>query len=145
MNPSQYFSQEEQRQIVEAIAQAEKCSSAEIRIYIESNCSGSPLDRATEVFARNKMHKTRERNGVLVYLALESKKCAVIGDVGINRRVPEGFWDDCYRIMSEHFREGRYADGLKEAVLLVGKQLKVFFPCQENDINELPDDILFGK
>ena len=52
------------------------------------------LDRAAWVFKKLGMHKTAERNGVLFYLAVDDRKFAIIGDAGINAKVPAGFWDD---------------------------------------------------
>ena len=90
------------------------------------------------------MDKTALRNGVLIYLACESKKFAVIGDKGINDLVPENFWDDVILAMTEEFRAGRFAEGLSAAAVMAGEKLKEFFPYQEDDVNEQPDEISFG-
>ena len=93
MSLEKYFTQAQKEAMVAAIRQAEKDTSGEIRVHIEKHCKKSPLDRAVEVFAELKMHKTALRNGVLIYLALEDKKLSIIGDVGINTKVPGDFWD----------------------------------------------------
>ena len=86
------FTSEEQEQIANTIADAEKATSGEIRIAVEKHCHGSAFERAIEYFAKLDMDKTAQRNGVLIYLASEDHKFAIIGDKGINNVVPEDFW-----------------------------------------------------
>ena len=94
MKASSFFTKEEQDQILAAIKEAEKETSGEIRIHIETTCPGDVLDRAAWIFKKLGMDKTAERNGVLFYLAVKDRKFAIIGDAGINAKVPEGFWDE---------------------------------------------------
>jgi uncharacterized membrane protein len=89
------------------------------------------------------MTKTRQRNGVLIFLATHDKKFAVLGDVGINEKVPESFWSDVAGIMQEHFRQGKFAEGISEAVLRIGEKLKAYFPYHPGEENELPDGISY--
>jgi uncharacterized membrane protein len=145
MTANSFLTKEEQQVIVSAIEQAEKDSSGEIRLHIESNCTEDILDRAAYLFAKLKMHKTELRNGVLIYLAIKDKKFAILGDVGINSKVPAGFWDEIKDKMTTCFKENRYVDGLTEGIRLTGEKLKTFFPLQPGDINELSNDISFGK
>jgi len=90
---SKYLTKDEQAQIVKAIESAELNTSGEIRVHLESLCSGDPFKRAVYLFNKLKMHKTKDRNGVLIYIAFESKKFAIIGDSGINEKVSDNFWD----------------------------------------------------
>lgn len=140
-----FFSQEQQAEILLAIRGAELDTSGEIRVHIENNCSGDVLDRAAHVFDKLQMQKTQLRNGVLIYLAVENRKFAILGDAGINVVVPENFWDDIKSAMLRHFREGEFSKGLVEAISRAGEQLKKHFPFQKDDVNELPDDLSFGK
>lgn len=144
MSLEKYFTQVQQEAMIAAIQQAEKDTSGEIRIHIEKHCKKSPLDRAVEVFAELKMHKTALRNGVLVYIAVEDKKLSIIGDVGINTKVPANFWDGIKNDMVKNFQTGKICEGICEAIQETGKQLKQYFPCQEDDKNELTDDISFN-
>lgn len=136
---------QERETVVAAIQEAEKATSGEIRVHLENHCKGDHLDRAAEVFALLKMHKTNLRNGVLFYLALKDHKFAILGDKGINQKVPEHFWEDIRDHMQGLFREGKLAQGLAEGILMAGEQLKAHFPYQQNDRNELSDDISFGR
>jgi len=140
-----FFSDAQKKDIVEAIKTAELNTSGEVRVHIESTCKGDVLDRAAEVFAKLEMHKTALRNGVLIYLAIETRTFAIIGDTGINQVVPAGFWDSTKDMMISHFKTGDYAQGLIQGILKAGDQLKKHFEYQDDDINELPDDISFGK
>lgn len=138
------LSKEEEKLIVDAIQEAELLTSGEIRVHIEARCNKAPLDRAAEVFVKLGMEKTRDRNGVLIYIALNDRKLAIAGDTGINQVVPENFWNDTKSIMIEHFREDRIADGVKKAVLLAGEQLSKYFPLKSDDTNELSNEISRG-
>ena len=98
------FSTEDQQRIRDTIAAAEKETSGEIRICIEKSCSEDVLDRAANYFRKLGMDKTNLRNGVLIYLATKDRKFAIIGDVGINKAVPENFWDSTKESMLGHFK-----------------------------------------
>jgi uncharacterized membrane protein len=141
---SDFFSKEEKEQLMSAIAKAELQTSGEIRIHIESSCKIDVLDRAAFIFKKLKMHMTNLRNGVLIYLAIEDRKFAIIGDAGINKVVPTNFWDDIKNIMANHFQKGEFVEGLTHGTLMAGEQLKKNFPHQEDDINELSNDISFN-
>lgn len=139
-----FFTQEQQEDIRLAIMDAELDTSGEIRVHIENTVSGDTLDRAAYLFKQLKMHETEQRNGVLIYLAVKNRRFAVIGDIGINQQVGEGFWDGIKETMLTHFREDRFTEGLTEAIRLTGLQLKKYFPYKEEDVNELSDEISFG-
>lgn len=145
MRAEDFLTVEQQETVVSAVRLAEKGTSGEIRIHIDSDCAGDPLKRAEDVFVRLGMNRTRLRNGVLIYLACNTKVFAVIGDKGINDCVPENFWNDVISVMREYFRQGMFAEGLSEAVLKAGEKLKAYFPYQSDDVNEQPDDISFEK
>ena len=145
MKAKDFFTQEELDKIVQSIEQAELETSGEIRFHMESNCKGDALSRAVQVFKNIKMHKTELGNGTLIYLATEDKKFAIVGDKGINKKVPDKFWDDVKDDMSNKFKNNEFVTGISEAVLKVGEKLKEYFPYQSGDINELSDDISIGK
>lgn len=137
------FTKKEQELIANAIANAEKATSGEIRIAIDKHCHGSAFERATEYFAELGMDKTAQHNGVLIYLAYEDHKFAIIGDRGIDNVVPDDFWETTQVAMKAHFLSGNIADGIIAGVALAGEKLALFFPYQNGDVNELPDDIVY--
>ncbi|TXB65984.1 TPM domain-containing protein [Vicingus serpentipes] len=143
--PSKIFTEEQKKQIVDAIKQAEKNTSGEIRVHIEKKCKEDVLDHAAFMFDELEMQKTELRNGVLIYLAVEDRKLAILGDAGINMKVPKGFWDETKDVMINHFKNGDYAKGLSEGIIKAGEQLKEHYPYQSDDTNELSDEISFGK
>ncbi|GAB3293246.1 TPM domain-containing protein [Hymenobacter humi] len=137
---------EQDKALVEAIRQAEVKTSGEIRVHLEDICpTPEPLDRAAQVFAELNMHKTAARNGVLFYLAWESRQFAVIGDAAINAAVPDDFWEVTKEAVLEQFRHENYVLGLERGIHMVGEQLKRYFPYNAaTDQNELDDAISFG-
>jgi uncharacterized membrane protein len=145
MKASSFFTKEEQALILASVKEAELETSGEIRVHIETSLSGNVLDRAAWIFGKLGMYKTAERNGVLFYLAVSDRKFAIIGDAGINAKVPAGFWDEISALLQKKFREGKFTDGLSEGIILAGKQLKTHFPFSKDDVNELPDEISFDK
>lgn len=145
MRPERFLTAEQQETVVAAVRLAEKGTSGEIRIHIDGECKGDPMKRAEEVFFKLGMNRTERRNGVLIYLACNSKVFAIIGDKGINDVVPEHFWEDVKEMLAGYFRQGLFTEGLSEAAVTVGRKLQDFFPIQLDDVNEQPDEISFGK
>ena len=140
-----FFSPEQQEDIKQAVLNAELDTSGEIQVHIENSCAGDVLIRAAQVFQKLKMDRTKLHNGVLIYLAIENRKFAIIGDTGINDVVPEDFWEQIKLNMLTRFRDGEFTLGLSEAILAAGVQLKHHFPYHRSDVNELSDDISFDS
>jgi len=137
------FNEEEQQRIRTAIEDAERHTSGQIRVCIEKTCSEDVLDRAAKYFHKLDMHKTKHRNGVLVYLATVDRKFAIIGDAGINKVVPADFWDSTKEDMLQHFKLGNLVEGITTGLEIAGEHLQKFFPHNADDSNELSDDIAF--
>lgn len=135
----------QRQRLVEAIEKAELNTSGEIRVHIENKCPEELMDRAAFLFEKLKMHKTELRNGVLFYLAMEDRVFAILGDAGINSKVPEGFWDSIKEKMTSLFKDNDPVGAIETGVLMAGEQLKSHFPYQRDDVNELSDDISFGN
>lgn len=140
-----FFSAGEKEEIKQAVMQAELNTSGEIRVHIENTCKGNVLDRAAYLFKHLRMNKTRLRNGVLIYLSVKNRQFAIIGDKGIHRVVPGNFWDHIKENVIRDFREGKFKEGLIKAISETGIHLKKHFPYKKDDVNELPDEISFGK
>lgn len=143
MNPKKVFSYEQQEQLIQAIRNAEMNTSGEIRIHLEETCGEDPYKSAVKVFEKLKMHKTAQRNGVLFYLSISDQKLSIIGDKGINEKVPVGFWDDIFQQMVKHFQQEQIIEGLITGVSMAGEQLAMYFPFENNDKNELSDELSF--
>ncbi|MBC7654770.1 MAG: TPM domain-containing protein [Oligoflexus sp.] len=133
----------EQEKIKQSIEWSEKATSGEIRVCVESKCDIDAYERAIVCFYDLKMDGTALRNGVLVYVALDDHKFAIIGDEGINKVVPPDFWNSTKELMIDKFKNKELAEGISIGIIEAGKQLKKYFPHQTDDLNELPDDIVF--
>lgn len=144
MPARQFLTEKEEKQIIEAINEAEKKTSGEIRVHIEHNCYADPLVRAAQIFHDLGMDETRLKNGVLIYIATEDHKAAVYGGKGINEEVEDGFWDEVLRILIDHFKQEAYEEGIENAVHAVADKLGELFPYhQKGELNELSNEISF--
>lgn len=139
-----FLTAKEELEIIEAIRLAEKNTSGEIRVHIEKTAGKETFTRALEVFHYLKMDNTKLQNGVLIYVAVEDHTFVIYGDKGINDVVSKDFWNNTKKIIQEHFKQGRFKQGLIEGILKSGQELETYFPWHHNDTNELPNDISKG-
>jgi len=142
-----FFSKEDNEMIVQAIRDAERQTSGEVRVFVESKCRFiDPLDRALEIFAELKMQNTEQRNAVIVYVAIKDRQLAVYGDTGIHQKTGNEYWKAAVDNMISHFNKENYAAGIANCVTMIGRALQEHFPYYKDvDKNELPDEIIFGK
>jgi uncharacterized membrane protein len=142
-----FFSKEDNEMIVQAIRDAERQTSGEVRVFVESKCRFiDPLDRALEIFAELKMQNTEQRNAVIVYVAIKDRQLAVYGDTGIHQKTGNEYWKAAVDNMISDFDKENYAAGIANCVTMIGKALQEHFPYYKDlDKNELPDEIIFGK
>ena len=135
----------DQRRVVDAIHEAETKTSGEIKVHVDAKLPAgkTPYERATEVFAASGLAKTREQNAVLVYVASDDRKFAMIGDVGIHAEVGDAFWTSSIDALKQHFSRGAFGDGLVAAVQAVGERLAQRFPrtSKGEKENQPSDDI----
>ncbi|QBA64950.1 TPM domain-containing protein [Muriicola soli] len=136
-----FLSPEEEKEVVEAIRQAEKNTSGEIRVHIEGSSDKDSFDRAQELFHDLKMDETRDANGVLIYIAVQDRTFVIYGDKGINEVVPDTFWDDTKDVIQAHFKKGNFKQGIVDGILKAGEELKEHFPYKDNDTNELSNEV----
>lgn len=132
--------------MIVAIREAERMTSGEIRVFVESHCRFvHAMDRALEVFDKLQMHHTQNRNGVLLYVALKDRQFAILGDEGIHQIVGDSFWQKQLAELRAYFGQGRFVEGIAQCVRAIGGSLQQHFPYQSDDDNELPDDIVYGR
>lgn len=139
-----FLTTNEEQEIVNAIVEAEKNTSGEIRVHIEPMSNKPHFERAQEVFHYLKMDNTKEENGVLIYIAVHDRKFVIYGDKGINQVVPDNFWDNTKTILENHFKKGNFKQGIIEGILMAGKELEAHFPWQHNNTNELSNEVSKG-
>ena len=136
-----FLSKEDEKAVVEAIEKAEKNTSGEIRVHIEAHTDEDHFDHALKVFEQLEMHKTELRNGVLIYIAVNDHQFVILGDEGINNVVANDFWEKTKDVMQAQFRKGNFKQGLIDGILQAGNELKVHFPYQSDDEDELSNEI----
>ncbi|MFT5208067.1 MAG: putative membrane protein [Candidatus Omnitrophota bacterium] len=143
-DPILFFSKKEKEIIEAAIRQTETRTSGEIRVHLERKAGEDIMKHAQEKFEKLGMTQTDAHNGVLIFLGVHSKRFAILGDEGINSKVPNGFWDGIAQDMIKEFKEDRFAEGLSQAIQTIGSRLAEYFPYQKEDVNELPDEISYS-
>ena len=136
------FNATEQHELSRAIGLAENHTSGEIQVCVERFCKGDPLERAKYYFEKLGMDKTALKNGVLFYVAVDAHKFAIIGDKGIDSKVPKDFWEEIKETLRLHFSNNHIVQGLLIGIDMAGKQLKHYFPVDDDDINELPNEVI---
>jgi uncharacterized membrane protein len=143
----EFFTPEQQQRMVEAIQEAERNTSGEVRVFVESKCKYvHAVDRAKEIFFSLKMEATKDRNAVLLYLAMDDRQLALFADEGIYQRLGADYWNEKVRIIAAAFTKDDYTGGICTVVKDIGNALSEQFPYgDKGDKNELPDDIVFGN
>jgi uncharacterized membrane protein len=142
MKQQEFLEQLDQPRIVEAIRNAERQTSGEIRVHVQPKTQGHEIRALAErTFERLGMTKTELRNGVLLFVACEEQKFVILGDEGINAAVPAGFWDDIAAKLTIRFKNGEFTDGIVEAIRSAGEELRHFFPRAAGDADELSNEV----
>lgn len=144
MEVQEFLNKEQEQRVINAIQKAEKKTSGEIRVHFERNTKKDALIRAEEVFYGLEMDKTNFRNGILFYVAVDDHQFAIVGDEGIDKVVPDDFWESIKDEVLSEFSNGDHARGLELGILHTGEKLKEFFPVADDDDNELSDEISKG-
>ena len=138
-----FIPSEGQRRIAAAITAAERHTTGEICVHVTPRCRGNVMKRATRTFNRLHLYTTKRRNAVLIFIASEARKLAILGDTGINDVVPEGFWDTEVEELTRYLKAGRPVDGLCEVIAHMGERLSQYFPGVRDDENELSNEVSF--
>lgn len=145
MNVADFFNDEQKQQIRAAVERLELKTTGEIRLHVEGECKDDAYARALQIFHKLHMHKTRHRNAVLFYLAMNNNKFAIVGDEGIHKKVPENFWVTVKDHVITQFKQGKFAEGICEGIDMAGEMLHKHFPKNATDKNQLSDEISYGK
>ena len=141
MQQKEFLAALDQQQIVDAIGTAERMTSGEIRVHIQPKARGEIRHVAERTFERLGMTKTKDRNGVLLFIASEEQQFVILGDQGIDARVPAGFWDEIARQLRDRFQHGEFTGGIVDAIHNAGRELKTYFPRAHDDVDELANEI----
>jgi uncharacterized membrane protein len=87
------------------------------------------------------MHRTAQRHGVLLYLAVEDHRLAVVGDRGIHERVGQAYWRALAASIAARLHGAPPADAILDGVGKIGRTLARHFPRRPDDRNELSDEV----
>ena len=138
-----FIPNEGQRRIADAITAAERHTTGEICVHVTPRCRGDVMKRAARTFNRLHLYTTKRRNAVLIFVAYDDRKFAILGDTGINDVVPQGFWDGEVEELGRYLKAGRPVDGLCDIIARIGERLSEFFPGERDDENELSNEVSF--
>ncbi|MGY6561495.1 MAG: TPM domain-containing protein [Luteibaculaceae bacterium] len=142
--PASRFTEQDLKRITAAIGSAERKTSGEIRVHIEKICPEDVLDHAAFIFEKLEMHKTKQRNGVLIYLSLDDHKFAILGDAGIHAKVEPDFWDSVKEKMLIYLKQDKIVEALEQGIALAAEKLVIHFPFDDTEGNQLSNDVSFG-
>ena len=141
MKARKFLKQLRHDEIVAAIREAERKTSGEIRVFVTHHPVQDPVAAARAQFVRLGMEKTRDRNGVLLFVAPLARQFAVVGDRGVHERCGDEFWQAMASEISGHFQESDFTRGIVHGIKRAGDLLGQHFPRQPDDRNELPDNL----
>jgi uncharacterized membrane protein len=144
-HPSAFFSSGEQNQISRAIEQAEKATSAEIKLIVLRHCWLDIKRKAAELFKKQGLDKTQQRNAVMILLVTTNHEFLIYGDEGIHQKVGQSFWNDVKDAMAAHFDRDEFGTGLQVGIERIGEKLHTYFPSQLDDKNEIGDEISYEE
>ena len=130
------------KEIIQAIRKAEEQTSGEIRVHLKHFCRGDVLTEAKKTFHKLRMHRTKHRNGVLILVALKSKRFAVYGDEAVHQKVGDSFWNETRDKILAYFTKGRIKEGIVAGVESVGEKLRIHFPHEKGGKNELSNKVV---
>jgi uncharacterized membrane protein len=142
MKTRAFLDRVQEDEVITAIRQAESKTSGEIRVFVSHKEVQDALVAAQTQFERMKMQRTRDRNGVLIFVAPRTRQFAVVGDAGIHSRCGPEFWNEVASQMSERFQQGAFTAGIVHAIHRAGSLLAHHFPRRPDDENELPDQVM---
>ncbi len=145
MTLADFIPEQGQRLITRAITEAERRTSGELCVHVTPYCRGDVMERARHTFDQLQLYRTEHRNAVLIYVAFVDRRFAILGDRGIDERVPDGFWDDAAALLKRYLKAGLPVDGICRTVALLGEHLAAYFPAQRDDVNELSNDVTFDE
>lgn len=143
MSLADFIPSEGQRRIADAITAAERHTTGEICVHVTPRCRGDVMKRAKRTFNRLHLYTTKRRNAVLIFVAYDDRKFAILGDTGINDVVHEGFWDGEVKELGTYLKAGRPVDGICAIIARLGDRLSEYFPGERDDENELSNDVTF--
>lgn len=144
-NPRKLLTAAETAAVEVAVKEAERNTSAEVKVVFVRHCWGDMKAKAQRIFRDLGLDKTKQRNGVLLLFVVANREFLIYGDEGIHQKVGPDFWNDVRNEMADAFREKRFGAGISHVVQRIGQKLAQYFPCQRDDIDEISNEILYRR
>jgi uncharacterized membrane protein len=144
-SPNKFLTQKESEKMKRCVEDAEKKTSAELKVILVRHCWGHIQEKAARLFRKFRLHETKNRNAVMIMLVLTDREFIIYGDEGVHEKVGQSFWDDMRNKMAACFREDKFCDGLCLGISLIGEKLAMHYPPEQEDRNEIADNVDFEK
>ncbi|MFG0249007.1 MAG: TPM domain-containing protein [Phycisphaeraceae bacterium JB051] len=145
LNPNQFLTPDERKQLTDAVQEAESKTSSQIKVVLLRHCWGKLTDKASSLFIKYGLDQLPDRNGVLILLVLTNRELLIYGDEGINDKVDDDFWTNIHDQMTTAFKNNDMGTGLEQGIQQIGKQLAIHFPRGLNHENTVDDQPVFEK
>ena len=140
-NPKKFLDEKEMQRVTDTIKEAESRTSAEIKLVLARHCWTDIKNKAEHVFKKFGLDKTEQHNAVLVLLITTNREFLIYGGRGIHEKVGQNFWDDTRDLMISKFKVDEFGDGICRGIELIGEKLARYFPCREDDKNEISNEV----
>ena len=139
---TRFLTDEEEALLVDEIRKQEARTSAEIRVCVTDKLIFRPQHYAWRVFDESGMRNTREHNGALIVMMPRVKKVVILGDRALHELVGDDYWQQAVAAMVREMHHLGPLDAIREGLRRLGDTLAVHWPRKDDDINELPDEIV---
>jgi uncharacterized membrane protein len=143
--PTKFLTEEETGRVNSAVAEAERSTSAEVKVVLARHCWGDIKAKARRLFKDLDLHKTQQRNAVLLLFVVTNREFLLYGDEGIHAKVGQDFWNDVRDEMAEAFRRDAFGDGIAHGVRRIGDKLARHFPRRQDDVDEISNEIVYTR
>jgi uncharacterized membrane protein len=143
--PEQFLTEAETAAVNSAVKEAERRTSAELKVVLARHCWGDLKTKAHKVFRELGLEHTEQRNCVLILLVTTNREFLIYGDEGIHAKVGQSLWDDVQLGMQEAFGRGKLGEGIAFGLRRIGDKLAQYFPHQRNDVDEISNEIVYHR
>lgn len=133
MKVKHFLSTLEHDRIHRAIQSAEEGAAGEIVVFISHRKMEDPLAAANHEFRKLRLETATDKNSLLIFLAPKTQKFAVVGGAALHAKVGQAWWDELIALLTRHFKEGRFTDGLVATIEQAARALKTHFPTSATD------------
>jgi uncharacterized membrane protein len=148
-----FLGKKEIERINASVTAAEKNTAGEIKILVVQNSSSfsgkTPEERAeirgNEEFFELGLDHTKDNTGILIMISLDERRVVVRAGKAINDHYDQKTWQGIVDTVISGIKDGSPEKGICESVMKVGKILSRHFPIRPDDINEIPDEIIFKE